>query len=148
MDPFGEVLEQGEPLCVGVLGYHTKLTKQDIHEKIIHPLLAVWKRLPDKIVLPMEGTSSILLSIWAEQNEIKMQTLHADWRQLGRRAGLLRDARIIKECTHLVVFMGAKSKSLENTAIREARKGKKVFVIQPTTFEIEEYELETCQIKD
>jgi hypothetical protein len=82
--------------------------------------------------------SSVLISIWAERNEIDSQMIEADYRKLGRRAGFLRDAMILKECTHLLVFLGLRSQKNEEIATREAKKGKKVYTIHPKSWEIAE----------
>lgn len=132
----------GKPIYLGVLGIHNQITKEDIHEKVLHPLISVLGRMPDKLILPSEGTSSALISLWAERNHIDTQCVEADWRKFQRKAGILRDARIQKECSHLVVFLGIKSRSNEQTAIRQAKKGKQVFVVEPNPIELIEYVVE------
>jgi hypothetical protein len=132
----------GKPIYLGVLGIHNQITKEEIHEKVLHPLMSVLGRMPDKMILPSEGTSSALISIWAERNHIDTQCVEADWRKFQRKAGILRDARIQKECSHLVVFLGMKSRSNEQTAIRQAKKGKQVFVVEPNPIELIEYVVE------
>jgi hypothetical protein len=136
MDPFQETRVVGEPIYLGILGIHNSLTKEDIHEKILHPLLSILGRLPDKIILPSEGMSSAFLSIWAERNHIDTQCVEADWRRFQRKAGILRDARIVKESTHLLTFIGVKSRTNEQTAIRTAKKGKHVFLVEPNPIEL------------
>ena len=142
MDFDSDIRIVGKPIYLGILGIHNQITKEDIHEKVLHPLMSVLGRMPDKILLPSEGTSSALISIWAERNSIDTQCVEADWRKFQRKAGILRDARILKECSHLVVFLGMKSRSNEQTAIRQAKKGKQVFVIEPNPIELIEYVVE------
>lgn len=129
---------RGEPLYVGVLGKTDSITQEKLCHEIVNPLLSLWKRMPDKFILSSEGTSSILLSVWAERNEIDYQLLEADYRKLGRRAGFLRDAMIVKEATHLLVFLGLRSQKNEEIAMREAKKGKHVYTVHPKTWEITE----------
>jgi hypothetical protein len=119
----------GQPILLGVLGKHEQISKEDIHEKILHPLVSAIGRLPDKLVIPSEGLSSAYITLWAERANIETHCVEADWRKLQRRAGIMRDARILKDSTHLLVFVGARSKTYEQTAIREAKKGKQVFVV-------------------
>lgn len=142
MDFESDIRVVGKPIYLGVLGIHNQIAKEEIHEKVLHPLMSVLGRMPDKIILPSEGTSSALLSIWAERNHIDTQCIEADWRKFQRKAGILRDARILKECSHLVVFLGIKSRSNEGVAIRQAKKGKQVFVIEPNPIELIEYVVE------
>jgi hypothetical protein len=131
-----EIRIVGKPIYLGVLGIHNQITKEEIHEKVLHPLMSVLGRMPDKILLPSEGTSSALISIWAERGHIDTQCVEADWRKFQRKAGILRDARILKECTHLLTFVGAKSRSNEATAIRHAKKGKQVFLVEHSPIEL------------
>lgn len=129
MDIFDDIPISVDPIVLGILGIHTTITKQEIHEKILHPLMGVLKRVPDLIILPSEGTSSAYISIWSERHNVNTQSVAADWKVFQRKAGILRDARIQKEATHFLVFVGAKSKTYERTAIRLAKKGKRVFVV-------------------
>ena len=136
MDPFEETRIIGQPIALGILGVHNTITKEEIHEKILHPLMSILGRLPDKIILPSEGMSSAYLSIWAERNHVDTQCVEADWKKFQRKAGILRDARIVKECTHLLSFVGVKSRKNEQVAIRTAKKGKQVFLVEPNPIEL------------
>lgn len=126
----------GQPILLGVLGKHEQISKEVIHEKILHPLISTIGRLPDKLLVPSEGTSSAYITLWGERANIEIHSVDADWRKLQRRAGIMRDARIIKDSTHLLVFVGARSKSYEQTGIREAKKGKQVFLIDHDTLDM------------
>ena len=138
MNLFEEKPQRGEPLYVGVLGKTESITQDKLSTELLNPLLSLWGRLPDKLIVSSEGMSSVLFSIWAERNEIESQMIEADYRKLGRRAGFLRDAMILKECTHLLVFLGVRSQKNEEVAMREAKKGKKVYTIHPKSWEIAE----------
>lgn len=142
MDSFDEPRIQGTPLYLGVIGKTESLNKQTLTDCILHPLISVWKRLPDKILLPTEGTSSAYLSIWAERNGIETQSLDANYVKLGRKAGFLRDAMIAKEATHLLVFLGTRSQKNEEMATRETKKGKHVYVVDATSHGLTEWVLE------
>jgi hypothetical protein len=142
LDDFGEEIQDGRAVCLGVLGTLGNITKRDFHEKILHPLLEVLGRIPDSITVSSDGVSSIFLSDWAERQEVRIQSIQADWRKLGRRAAALRDARIIKDGTHLLIFQGVRSNAYEKMAYREATKGKDVFLVNPKTLEIQHLVLE------
>ncbi len=133
---FEETRIVGKPIYLGILGIHNQINKEEIHEKILHPLMSVLGRLPDKVILPSEGTSSAYISIWAERNNIHTQCVEADWRKFQRKAAILRDARIVKECTHLLTFIGIRSRTNEQTAFRHAKKGKQVFLVEPNPIEL------------
>lgn len=126
----------GKPILLGVLGKHEQISKQDIHEKILHPLVSAIGRLPDKVLIPSEGTSSAYITLWAEKANLELHAVDADWRKLQRRAGIMRDARIQKESTHLLIFVGARSKNYEQTGIREAKKGKTVFLVDHDSLDL------------
>ena len=136
MDPFDEPLQLGNPIVLGVLGTHNTIQKDELHETILHPLMSILGRLPETIVLPSEGTSSAYISIWAERQGVETHCVEADWKKFQRRAGILRDARILKEATHLLVFVGPRSRSYEQTGIRYAKKGKQVFLVEPNPIEM------------
>ena len=142
MDTFDEPRTQGTPLYLGVIGKTESLNKQTLVDCILHPLVSVWKRLPDKVLLPTEGTSSAYISIWAERNDIDTQSLDANFVKLGRKAGFLRDAMIAKEATHLLVFLGTRSQKNEEIATRETKKGKHVYVVDATSHGLTEWVLE------
>ncbi len=132
----------GKPIILGILGKLETLSKEDIHEKILHPLMSVLRRLPDKVLIPSEGQSSAYLSIWSERQSVETQILEADWRKFQRRAIILRDSRILKEASHLLIFGGIRSDRNKDTAMREARKGKQVFFIEPNPVEFYEVVVE------
>ncbi len=143
MNPFNETPCRGDPLYVGILGKTEGITQEKLIQEVVFPLVSLWGRLPEKLILSSEGMSSILFSIWAERNEVEYQMLEADYRKLGRRAGFLRDSMIVKECTYLLVFLGVRSQKNEEIAMREAKKGKKVYTIHPKTWEITELSCES-----
>jgi hypothetical protein len=80
--------------------------------------------------------SSTYISIWSEKLNIETQIVEADWKRQGRKAGFLRDSRILKESTHLLIFNGPRSKINETTGIREAKKGKQVFLVEHGSLDI------------
>jgi len=127
-----------KPVVLGVLGNSAaaKWTRETIAETIMNPLLGEIERLPDTILMPSEGNTSILLQIWADRQNIPCQSIDADWARMGRRARIMRDARILKEATHLIFFLGARSDYYEKMAIREAKKEKIVFTVDATSGEL------------
>lgn len=126
----------GQAIYLGILGKHETISKNDIHESILHPLITAIGRLPDKVYVPSDGLSSTYISIWSEKLNIETQIVEADWKRQGRKAGFLRDSRILKESTHLLIFNGPRSKINETTGIREAKKGKQVFLVEHGSLDI------------
>ena len=118
-------------VVLGVLGNSSaaKWTRETMAEIIMNPLLEVMERIPEKILMPTEGTTSMLLQVWAERQSVPFQAIDSDWIKMGRRARALRDSRILKESTHLLIFLGTRSDYYERVAIREAKKGKIVFTV-------------------
>jgi len=144
MEFLDEPRSVGQQIVLGVLGTHSTITKQEIHETILHPLLSVFDRVPDKLILPEEGLSSAYLSLWAERHGVEIHSVKADWTKFQRKAGILRDARIQKEATHLLIFVGPRSRSYEQTGIRQCKKGKRVFLIEPNPIEMYEIVVESA----
>lgn len=139
-----QLLPPPKPMCLGVLGQSSASfwTKDSISEKIMFPILSELGRMPESILCGAEGQTSMLLEWWAARQDIPIQVYEANWSKLGKRARALRDARIIKEATHIVAFLGERSDTYETIAIRELKKGKNVFTVDANTYELQELELE------
>jgi thymidylate kinase len=90
-------------------------------------MLQELERLPDIILLPSEGHSSIYVADWAESLHIKTQVFQSDWARNGKVAQRIRDERIQKECTHALIYLSNRSDRLEKYAESLAKKGKIVF---------------------
>ena len=132
---------EGTSVILGFLGYSSsaKWTRNTLTELLMNPLIGEMDKLPNMLLIPTEGTTSTLLQIWAERLNIDCQPIDSDWSRLGRRARALRDGRILKESTHLVFFLGSRSDYYEKIAIREVKKGRKVFAVDPKTGVLEEW---------
>ena len=102
-------------IVIGVFGSN-KVSEQDLQENTLRLILQELGRMPDKILIPTEGNSSIYIQEWAEALHIKTQIFQADWARNGKRAQYIRDDRITKECTHALVFLSQKSTRLEKFA--------------------------------
>lgn len=113
-------------IILGVFGYQNKMLFADVQE-IMTGILQEIERLPDKILVPSEGNSSMYIQDWAESLHIKTQIFQSDWMRNGRSAQRIRDERIQKECTHALVFLSKRSDRLEKYAESLAKKGKIVF---------------------
>lgn len=132
---------QPKPLLLGVLGQRADITYDILHERILNPILGELGRLPDRVTLPSESTSSAILYVWAEKMRLDPVAYETDWSKLGRKARVFRDARIIAESTHILIFLGKRSEFYEKQAIALTRKGKIVFTIS-NNFELEELVIE------
>ena len=120
-------LFEPKPFILGIIGHTQKVSEEDLQNQILALLLQEVGRVPDRILLPSEGHSSIYLQAWAEALHIPTQILQADWVRNGKIAQLLRDDRIQKECTHALVFLSPRSTRLEKIAEKIVKKGKVVF---------------------
>ena len=108
---------------MGILGHTNKQSEQSLIETVLTPLLQEFGRVPDRILLPSEGNSSIYLQEWADSLRIKTQVFHSDWKSHGKIAQILRDDRIKQESTHVLLFVGPRSTTWEKVATSLARKG-------------------------
>ena len=130
-----------KPLCLGVLGKREDISRDTFFDKILHPLMEILGRMPDIIYLPSDGMSSALVGAWAERCGVKTETITAEWHRLGRKAVALRDSRILKSSTHLLIFEQPKSEYIVKLGIREFKKGKSVYSISPgKDWELQEWE--------
>ena len=111
----------------GIFGCSNKISEKDLQDLVLVPILQELGRTPDKILLPSEGNTSIYLQEWADSLRIKTQVFQSDWARNGRIAQILRDDRMRKECTHMLVFLPPRSDRLEKMAEKMAKQGKIVF---------------------
>lgn len=118
-------------IILGVFGYQNKVLFTDVQE-ILTAILQEIGRIPDKILLPSEGNSSMFIQDWAESLHSKTQVFQSDWMRNGKSAQRFRDERIQKECTHALVFLSNRSDRLEKYAESLAKKGKIVFTSSHT----------------
>lgn len=142
LDDPPDVPTKSAEFVLGILGsssaaYWNRETITDI----MNPLIGEQGKIPTLLHIPTDGATSLLIQVWAEKQTIKCCPIDADWIRLGRRARALRDARIIKDSTHLLFFVGSRSDYYEKMAIREAKKGKIVYTIDGTTKELVEWVL-------
>jgi hypothetical protein len=136
--------QKANTIVLGILGssQDSYWTQNSISDTILNPILSDLGRLPDSLLLPTDGASSMLLQVWGEKQKISVTCLDADWAKLGKKARALRDSRILKESTHLLLFLGKRSDTYEKVAIRECKKGKCVYTINSQTKEFVEWKLE------
>jgi hypothetical protein len=126
-----EQLHMPSMIILGIFGYHNTVTSADVQDNTLTPMLQELERLPDIILLPSEGNSSIYVGDWAESLHIKTQVFQSDWARNGKVAQRIRDERIQKECTHALVYLSNRSDRLEKYAESLAKKGKIVFTSSP-----------------
>jgi hypothetical protein len=134
-------------IILGILGSHSKVSEQDLHEKVLTPILQETGRLPDRVLLPTDGISSYYIQDWAESLRIPTQLFHTDWKKNGKAAQIFRDNRIVAECTHALVFLSPRSERYTKLAETMTRKGKMVFTssYQDSSLELLELEQPSCQ---
>ena len=132
-------------LVLGVLGssQDSYWTQNTISDTILNQLLEDFGRLPDSMLLPTDGATSLLLQVWGEKHAVPLTCIEADWAKLGKKARALRDARILKESTHLLIFLGKRSDTYEKVAIRECKKGRTVYTIDGQSKELVEWRVES-----
>ena len=129
-------LERAEPFFLGIIGTRTDVDASKYVEGILTPLLEEWGRFPERVILPAEGGSSILIGEWAEQCKVPTQIYEADWFRHKRRAKIFRDARIQQESTHFLIFLNKRSTYNEQLAERLVRAGKSVCTVSYESWEV------------
>jgi hypothetical protein len=129
---------QSQKTILGVIGSSTakRWTRETVANSIMNPVLGEFEKLPDTILLAAEGTVSILIHMWSDSHRVQCKVLETDWSRMGRKARAVRDSKILKEATHLLIFLGIRSDYYEKIAMREAKKGRSVFTVSASTGEI------------
>ncbi|NDB86116.1 MAG: hypothetical protein EB127_25955 [Alphaproteobacteria bacterium] len=128
-------------MVMGILGARNSITKQIIQDEILNPVLndlmesTKTKNRPMRVLIPSEPLSSTYVECWAERLGIEVHSVKSDWVRHGRRAGILRDAHIEKECNVFIVFEGPKSRYYLELAERIAKRksDSKVYVVAANT---------------
>jgi len=125
-------------MTLGVLGQSAakRWSMESISNSVMNPILGEIGKIPDLVLLPAEGNTGILLEAWAQGHRCACKILDTDWARMGRKARALRDGRILKEATHLLIFLGLRSDYYEKIAMREAKKGRQVFTVDPKSGEV------------
>jgi len=114
---------------LGILGARNAINKQIMQDEILNPILDdIGKNRIKKILLPSEPLSSTYIECWAQRQGIPTILLKSDWIQNGKRAGVVRDAQIQKECSAFLIFEGPKSRYYLDLAERIAKKNAEVRV--------------------
>ena len=97
-----------------------------------------------RIIVPADTLSSSFIECWANRKDIPCVSIKSDFINYGRKASVLRDARIEKESTCFIVFEGPKSRYYLNKAEQIAKRypERRVYIvaandITPTLLEIE-----------
>jgi len=106
---------------IGILGARNSISKQLMQDEILNPILDDLSKRPSKILLPSEPLSSTFIECWAQRKGIPTISIKPDWISNGRRAGVMRDAQIQKECNTFLVFEGPKSRYYLDLATRIAK---------------------------
>lgn len=122
-----EIVIPAKPFYLGVFGTRSDLQYESIIEHILHPMLEATGRVPEKMVGPSEGYSTLYLEKYATTHNIPWKTIYTDWQKHGRKATFMRDYTVERECNYALVFLNKKTQTLEKYAEKLAKKGKHVF---------------------
>lgn len=125
--------EMVEPsvIVLGIFGQCSTLSDTEVQETILLPLLEEWGRTPDHLLLSTDSVIACSIQDWAESLHLKTKLFYSDWTRNGKIAQVLRDDRMIKECTHALIFLTSRTKRLETFAEKWTRKGKHIFTWHP-----------------
>lgn len=121
-----ETVYRPQVILFALFGQNNQLTETEI-QALMASLVEEWGRTPDRVLIPSEGKSSAYLLEWAESLGLPTALFHCDWMRNGKTAQILRDDRMMKECTHALCFLSSRSKRMETFAEKWTRKGKTVF---------------------
>lgn len=121
------LIRQPERAVLGVLGTRSNVRYEDFERDVLAPTVEAWGN-PDELILPAESDSTQIILTWAKQKDIPVRLVTADWKQQGPRAGVLRDGRIQRDATHLLLLQGPRSNTLMTLGKRLERKGRPVVI--------------------
>ena len=127
MTTLSESLFTPTPIILSIFGSSNTLSKDTLHDAL-HQIIQELGTLPNKLLLPSEGNTSIYLQDWAEALHIHTMVFFSDWVRNGKMAQILRDDRMAKEGTHAIIFITEKATKRMQFAKRLSKK-KQVFTI-------------------
>jgi hypothetical protein len=139
---------------LGILGARNAITKQMMQDEILNPVLDNLTQKPSKIIMPSEPLSSTYIECWAQRKGIETILMKSDWVMHGRRAGIMRDSQIQKECNVFLIFEGPKSRYYLDLAERIAKSRPcEVYVVEsksvsPVLLEVDRESMYTIAEKD
>ena len=87
MSLLDDEIYEPQVIILGIFGNTNKVSEQDLQENTLTPILQQLERLPDKVLIPTEGNSSIYIQDWADSLKIKSQAFQADWQRNGKTYG-------------------------------------------------------------
>lgn len=122
-----EIVVPAQPFYMGIFGTRSDLDYEHIIEHILLSMFEVTQRMPEKMIGPSDGYSTLYLEKYATSHNITWKTIYSDWQKHGRKATFMRDYTIEHECNYALVFLNKKTQTLEKYAERLAKKGKHVF---------------------
>jgi hypothetical protein len=123
---------QTDHTVLGIIGTRSNVRYEDFEMNIIGPVIEAWG-VPDELILPADSESTEIFQSWASRKGVPVRFVACDWVRQGKRAGMLRDARIQREATHLVLLQGPRSNTLSELAARLSRKGRPVVISERPT---------------
>ena len=107
---------------LGILGSRNALTKQVIQSEILNPVLNDLGGNIQKIICPEEPLCSTFIQCWADRKGIPVTFFKSEWVEFGKKAGIMRDYQIEKNCNALIVFEGPRSRYYLDMAERISKK--------------------------
>jgi hypothetical protein len=118
-----------QQIVIGVFGKREKIDIAYMFDYILTPLLHHLQCIPNQILVPTEGKTSLIIQEWAESLSIRCIPVMADWMRNGKLASVMRDKYILQECTHALIIDGLKTERYKKLSQQILRKGKQVFFI-------------------
>ena len=107
---------------LGILGARNELTKQILQQEVLDPVLDDLAKKPTRILVPAEPLSSSFIEAWGERKGIPVESIKSDWIRHGKKASVLRDARIEKDSCAYIIFEGPRSRYYVNLAEKLAKR--------------------------
>lgn len=90
-----------------------------LFQKGITKALEQWGK-PDLVVSGGARGADTMGERWAREHKIPVTIFKPDWKLHGKKAGILRNADIIKEATHVLAFPSKSGRGTQNS-IKRAR---------------------------
>jgi hypothetical protein len=118
---------------LGILG--TSAVYNELHINQLTETIAQLWGLPTKILFQQAGQVAMHIESWADDNNIQLAAIQAEWSKYGPKACMYVNNKIEKEATHVVIIRSPRAKSdrmLQKAEQLSSKKGKQCLVLMGT----------------
>lgn len=106
---------------LAIVGYRKYNKKEDAFAHI--DAFIKTHGMPNKIISGGADGADSLAKLYAYEHKIPFEEFPPDWGTYGKRAGPMRNTKIVEHATHVLAFVSKYSKGTNDTIIKATNRG-------------------------